>query len=114
MLSDLKQRFANGPGSIYDKLVTLVSEDMKARSIVRKVEPAQAEVCHEWHQSSTPHRAVQVQPPHEPFPVPETGVEGPPWFPFLLPLIRNILQEASGISATYDIDNDTVVTLFLR
>ena len=106
--------FFLGSGSIYDKLVTLFSEDMKARSIVRKVEPAQAEVCHEWHQSSTPLRAVQVEPPHELFPVPETGVEGPPWFPFLLPLIRNILQEAPRISATYDIDNDTVVTLFLR
>ena len=107
-------RFLLGPGSIYDKLVTLPSEDMKARSIVRSVEPAQAEVCHEWHQLSTPLRAVQVEPPHELFPVPETGVEGPPWFPFLLPLIRNILQEAPRISATYDIDNDTVVTLFLR
>ena len=114
MLSDVKQRFANGPGSIYDKLVTLVGEDMKARSIVRKVEPAQAEVCHEWHQSSTPLRAVQVEPPHELLPVPETGVEGPAWFPFLLPLIRNIIQEALRISATYDIDDDIVVTVVLR
>ena len=58
MWSDLKQRFAAGPESIYDKLFTLVSEDMKPRSIERKVEPTQVEVCHERHQSSTPLRAV--------------------------------------------------------
>ena len=107
-------RFLLGPGSIYDKLVTLFSEDMKARSIVRKVEPAQAEVCHEWHQLSTPLRAVQVEPPHELFPVPETGVEGPPWFPFLLPLIPGIIQEALRINVTYDIDDAIVATVVLR
>ena len=87
---------------------------MKTRSIEGIVEPAQAEVCHVWHQLSTPLRAVQVEPPHELFPVPETGVEGPAWFPCLLPFIRLILQEALRSSATYDIDDDIVVTVVLR
>ena len=114
MLIDFTQIFLAAPENIYDKLFTCVSEDMKSRSIEWIVEPTQAEVCHVRHQRSTPLRAVEVEPPHVPFSVPETGVEGPPRFPFLLPLIRNILQEALRISATYDIDDDTVVTLVLR
>ena len=78
--SDFTQEIVAAPENIYDKLFTCVSEDMKSRSIEGIVEPAQAEVFHVRHQSCTPLSAVEVEPPHVLFPVPETGVEGPAWF----------------------------------
>ena len=114
MWSDLTQIFAAAPENIYDKLFTCVSEDMKSRSIEGIVEPAQAEVCHVRHQSSTPLRAVEVEPPHVPFPVPETGVEGPAWFPFLFPSLELILQEGHRILATYDSNEDLLVIVARR
>ena len=79
---------------------------MKARSIEWIVEPAQAEVCHVRHQSLTPLSAVEVEPPHVPFPVPETGVEGPAWFPFLFPFLDLVFQEGHCIIAIYDSNED--------
>ena len=114
MWSELTQIFLAAPENIYDKLFTCVSEDMKSRSIEWVVEPAQAEVCHVRHQRSTPLRAVEVEPPHVPFSVPETGVEGPAWFPFLFPFLELILQPGHRILATYDSNDDLVVIVVRR
>ena len=114
MWIDFTQIFLAAPENIYDELVTCVSEDMKSRSIEWVVEPAQAEVCHVRHQRSTPLRAVEVEPPHVPFPVPETGVEGPAWFPFLFPFLELILQPGHRILATYDSNDDIVVIVVRR
>ena len=87
---------------------------MKSRSIEGIVEPAQAEVFHVRHQSCTPLSAVEVEPPHVLFPVPETGVEGPAWFPFLFPFLELILQEGHRIVATYETNADFLVIVVRR
>ena len=114
MWIDFTQIFLAASENIYNELVTCGSEDMKSRSIEWVVEPAQAEVCHVRHQRSTPLRAVEVEPPHVPFPVPEIGVEGPAWLPFHFPFLELILQPGYRILATYDSNDDVVVTVVRR
>ena len=113
MWSDLTQIFAAAPENIYDKLFTCISVDMKTRSIEGIVEPAQAEVCHVRHQSLTPLSAVEVKPPHVPFPVPEAGVEGPAWFPFLFPFHDLVFQEGHCSISIYD-SNEGFLGIVLR